>query len=93
MNALGIICGAIGGWIVLACLLAPKLGRALKHADPGEDPIPLEDLGEFIEIQRSLPPVPQRDVLMALVPVDCLTDADPELHGRFWALVGAGWEI
>lgn len=74
---------AIGtAWVIVACAIAPKFGRAMKDADPGED--------------RYEPPtsVPQpNDSWMALVPADCLTDDDPELHGRFWGLVGAGWEI
>jgi hypothetical protein len=64
-----------------------RLRRA--HPQP-----PLEDLGEFTEIQRGLPPVPAPHTdLMALVPADCLRDDDPELHGRYWGLIAREWVL
>lgn len=79
MTPLGIVCGALGGWIVLAALIAPKLGRAIKHADPGEDHEPT--------------PVPTLDETWhQLVPVDSLRDGDPLIAERFASIISHEWE-
>jgi hypothetical protein len=89
---IGLVCGAIGGWCVLAALGSTAPHRA--KLAPTPTPQPLEDLGEFTEIQRGLPPVPAPHTdLMALIPADCLTDDDPELHGRYWGLIAREWVL
>ena len=81
MTPLGIVCGALGSWVIVACAIAPTVGRAIKRADPGED--------------CYSPPtsVPQPDdSWMDLVPVDSLPDNDPLISERFFALVeGPAW--
>jgi hypothetical protein len=87
---------AVGlGWILIACAIATvphRAKRALRAADPGEDPTPLEDLGEFIEIQRGLPPVPASDRgWLADQPAEILVDA--ELAGQFYGIVAREWYL
>jgi hypothetical protein len=78
-----ITCLTIGtAWVAIACAMGPKLGRALKKADPGEQYTPLEALDEFTVAQLELPPVPAPRSRLAAEPL-----VGAELDGQFYGII------
>lgn len=56
---------AIGGWVTLAVLLAPVIGRALARADvhrPSVRRVPMLPLARRQQVCRVVLPVPRRPV-------------------------------
>jgi hypothetical protein len=88
MSALPYICGAAGGWLVLASMGATVPARLRRHKRAVAE-------ADNVNWQTHLPPVPpsprksDESSWLDNVPADCLVDSDPILHRRFFDIVDA----
>jgi hypothetical protein len=80
---------AIGtAWLIVAAAIAPKLGRAIKAADPGEDC----DYNHCDCYTPTSVPQPSDDrAWLADQPAEILVDA--ELAGQFYGIVAREWYL
>jgi len=87
MTAWDYIAAGTGSWLVLGSLGATVPHRLRRHRKP----VAQAEHVNWLPVLPPVPPSPRRRESSWLdnVPSDCLVDADPLLHNRFWDIVDA----